>query len=57
MTEQLAAEIKRDGEFQTYLGGKEEAVYTHNNDVWVIREKDGVLYSVWNPTHDLLYTQ
>jgi hypothetical protein len=50
----VAEQIKEEGVFETYLGSKEEAVYVHNDDVWVIREKDNKLYSVWNPTNDIL---
>ena len=57
MLEDKAQEIKEEGRFETYLGSKDEAIYTHENDVWVIREKNGDLYSVWNPTHDVLITQ
>lgn len=57
MLEDKAKEIKEEGVFKTYLGGREEAVYVHNNDVWVVREKDDELYSVWNPTNDVLITR
>lgn len=58
MLEQTAQEIKDNGEFRTYLGSEEEAVYVHKNDVWVIREdSQGDIYSVWNPTNDVLVTR
>jgi hypothetical protein len=50
----VAAQIREEGTFETCLGGPEEAVYVHNNDIWVIREKAGEVYSVWNPTEDVL---
>jgi len=57
MLEDKAREIKEEGVFETYLGGEEEAIYVHKDDVWVIREDSQGIYSVWNPSNDLLITR
>lgn len=57
MAVQIAEEIKQEGTFATYLGGPEEAVYVHQDKMWIVREKDGQVYSVWCPEQDILYTQ
>lgn len=52
---QLASRIKKEGVFQTHLGGPEESVYWYKDDVWIVRvDSKGNLVSLWNPTNDVL---
>jgi hypothetical protein len=50
----IVSSILENGVFQTYLGTQDEAVYWYEDDVWVVRYMNGKLYSVWNPTNDIL---
>jgi len=55
MLEILMYEIENNSQFETYLGGPEEAIYWHKEDAWIVRrDAQGKPYSVWNPTSDLL---
>lgn len=56
MLELLSIVIKALGEFKTHLGD-EESLYWYRDDVWVIRYRGKKLYSIWNPTNDLLITK
>lgn len=55
MLERLMREIEDNGRLETYLGGKEEAIYWFKEDAWIVRrDAQGQPYSVWNPTTNLL---